>query len=56
VRRCLGEALALFEIKLVLATIVSNYQLALADDQPETPRRRGITLAPNRGVKMLILA
>ncbi|WP_414541524.1 cytochrome P450 [Nostoc sp. CCY0012] len=54
VRRCVGEALALFEMKLVLATILSRYQLALADDQPEVPRRRGVTLAPGRGVNMVI--
>lgn len=54
VRRCLGEALAVFEMKLVLATILSRYQLALADHQPEVPRRRGVTLAPARGVKMLL--
>lgn len=54
VRRCVGEALAVFELKLVLAKIISTYQLALADDQPEVPRRRGVTLAPERGVKMMI--
>lgn len=54
VRRCLGEALAIFEMKIVLATILSRYQLALADHQPEKPRRRGITLAPANGVKMVI--
>lgn len=54
VRRCMGEALAIFEMKLVLATILSKYQLALADEQPEVPRRRGITLAPGRGVNMVI--
>ncbi|MCC5639946.1 cytochrome P450 [Nostoc sp. CHAB 5844] len=53
-RRCLGEALAVFEMKLVLATILSKYQLALADNQPEVPRRRGVTLAPARGVKMVM--
>jgi cytochrome P450 family 110 len=53
-RRCLGEALAMFEMKVVLATILSRYQMALADTQPETPRRRGVTLAPERGVKMVI--
>ncbi len=54
VRRCIGDALAQFEMKLVLATILSRYELALADNQPETPRRRGVTLAPARGVKMVI--
>jgi unspecific monooxygenase len=53
-RRCIGDALASFEMKLVLATILSRYQLALADNQPEIPQRRGVTLAPSRGVKMVI--
>jgi cytochrome P450 family 110 len=55
VRRCVGDALALFEIKLVLATILSNYQLELVDSRPEYPQRRGVTLAPARGVKMRLL-
>ncbi len=54
VRRCVGEALAVFELKLVLAKILSSYELALVDDQPEVPRRRGVTLAPGRGVNMMI--
>jgi cytochrome P450 family 110 len=54
VRRCLGEALAMFEMKLALATILSRYQLALVDRQPEVSQRRGVTLAPARGVKMMI--
>ena len=54
VRRCLGEALAIFEMKLVIATILSNYQLSLIDSKPEIPRRRGVTLAPAKGVKMVI--
>jgi unspecific monooxygenase len=54
VRRCLGETLAWFEIKLVLATIISNYQLQLIENKPEFPRRRGITLTPSRGVKMIL--
>ncbi|MGV2829697.1 cytochrome P450 [Myxosarcina sp. GI1(2024)] len=51
-RRCIGEALAQFELKLVLATVVSQYQLALASNRPEKPQRRGVTLAPAGGVKM----
>ncbi|BBD57962.1 cytochrome P450 [Nostoc sp. HK-01] len=53
-RRCIGEALAMFEIKLVLAKILSSYELVLADSQPERPQRRGVTLAPGNGVKMVI--
>lgn len=52
-RRCIGEAFAQFEMKLVLSTILQNYTLSLADTQPEYPRRRGVTLAPARGVKMV---
>ena len=51
-RRCIGEALAKFELKLVLATVVSGYQLTLVGDSPEKPQRRGVTLSPAGGVKM----
>ena len=54
VRRCMGEALALYELKLALATIALNYELELADQTPEVPRRRGVTLAPARGVRMVM--
>jgi cytochrome P450 len=53
-RRCIGEALAMFEMKLVLATILSRYELALAEQKLEQPRRRGVTLAPGTGVKMVM--
>ncbi|WP_414581664.1 cytochrome P450 [Scytonema sp. PCC 10023] len=52
-RRCVGAALAMFEMKLVVATIVSNYQLALADSRPVKPQRRGFFLAPAAGFKMV---
>ncbi|WP_242040948.1 cytochrome P450 [Leptolyngbya sp. FACHB-261] len=54
VRRCIGEALASFEMKLVLATVLRRYELALADHSPEHPKRRGVTLAPARGVRMVM--
>ncbi|WP_138503956.1 cytochrome P450 [Nostoc sp. PA-18-2419] len=54
VRRCMGEALALFEIKLALATVVSHYDLALVEQRLEQPQRRGFNLAPGSGVKMVI--
>lgn len=53
-RRCIGEALAQFEMKLALATLLTHYDMALAETKPESPRRRGVTLAPARGVKMVI--
>lgn len=53
-RRCLGYALAQLEMKLVLATILSKYQLALAADKPVKLQRRGFTLAPADGVRMVM--
>ena len=51
-RRCIGEALAQYEMKLVLATVLTQYELTLADT--ETPQRRGVTLAPAKGVRMVM--
>ena len=53
-RRCLGYALAELEMKLVLATTLSKYQLALAEDKPVRLQRRGFTLAPTGGVRMVM--
>ena len=52
-RRCVGEALAQFEMKIVIATILSNYKLELSDRRPVKPQRRGVTLAPAGGIKMI---
>ena len=52
-RRCIGYALAMVELKLALATIVSEYDLELASDKPEIPARRGVTLGPKKGVQMI---
>lgn len=53
-RRCIGLAFALFEMKLVLATILRKKQLALADKRPVKPIRRAGTLAPSGGVRMVL--
>ncbi|WP_017316765.1 cytochrome P450 [Mastigocladopsis repens] len=54
VRRCVGEALAMFEMKLALATLLSRYEFTLDSDRPEQGQRRGVTLAPAGKVKMII--
>ena len=54
VRRCPGDALAMFEMKLVLATLVSNYQLALTDQKSVKPQRRGANFPP-ASLKMVML-
>jgi cytochrome P450 len=55
-RRCVGAALAQLEMKLVLSTILSQCELALATDRPVRPRRRGLTLGPGDGVVMRQMA
>ncbi len=52
-RRCVGAALAQYELKLVVATLLSHYRFCLATDQPEVAKRRGVTLAPAKGVPMI---
>jgi unspecific monooxygenase len=54
-RRCIGEALAQYEMKLSLASILSRHQLSLADRQPEKAQRRGVTLAPAGEVQMYVV-
>lgn len=53
-RRCIAEALAQMEMKLVLATLLSQYELALADQRPVKPQRRNTFLIPTGGVKMVL--
>ncbi|MBE9126998.1 MULTISPECIES: cytochrome P450 [unclassified Coleofasciculus] len=54
-RRCVGFALAQMEMKLVLASILSRYQLTLADTKPVKPQRRGFTVSPEGGVRMMVI-
>ena len=51
-RRCIGMAFALYEMKLVLATILLNYPLILAERRPVKPTRRGLTMTPAGGVRL----
>jgi cytochrome P450 len=53
-RVCIGGTFALFEMKLVLATILLRYQLALVDKRPEKPKFGGLLCSPASGVKMVI--
>lgn len=52
-RLCVGYALAMLEMKLVLGTVLSRYQLALANNQPVKPKRRGPAVSPSDGVPMI---
>ncbi|MEH2274208.1 MAG: cytochrome P450 [Nostoc sp.] len=53
-RRCIGMAFALFEMKLVLATVLSHWQMELVDSKPVQPVRHGILFVPAGGVQMLV--
>ena len=55
-RRCIGAALALYEMKLILATLLRAVTLELtpASDRPNPPRRRGFTLGPTRPVRLRV--
>jgi cytochrome P450 len=53
-RRCLGAAFAIYEMKLVLATILASFDLELLD-RDVVPVRRNITMGPRGGVRMRVL-
>ncbi|MEH2290829.1 cytochrome P450 [Nostoc sp.] len=53
-RGCIGGAFSMYELKLVTAIILSNFELSLADKRPVHPVRRGITIVPSGGVKMVV--
>lgn len=50
-RRCIGLAFAQYEMKLVLATILSRFQVSLVNKRPLRPVRRGLTLALPAGIQ-----
>lgn len=55
IRGCIGVAFSMYEMKLVLATILSRFSLTLADARPAHPVRRGITIVPSiSGMKMVV--
>ncbi|MEJ7602675.1 MAG: cytochrome P450 [Kofleriaceae bacterium] len=53
IRRCIGMAFALFEMRIVLQTVLPRAELRLADG-PATVVRRGITLAPSGGTRVVL--
>jgi len=53
IRRCIGMAFAQFEMRVVLQTVVPRVRLRLADG-PARVVRRGITLAPSGGTRVVL--
>jgi cytochrome P450 family 110 len=54
-RRCLGMAFALFEMKRVLATLMTQFRFELPNLRPIKPVRRGVTLAPPASLSLRFL-
>ena len=54
VRRCLGAAMATVEIKTVLPEIVSRVDLRLAPGYRMRPVLRAVTIAPSRGMPVVV--
>ena len=54
-RRCIGEALAMYEMKLVLAKVLQKYRFELMTNKRLKASRRGLVMAPEGGVTMRYL-
>jgi cytochrome P450 len=54
IRRCLGAAFALMEIRVVLAEIAAHVDAAPARPEREPTARRAITLIPGRGAEVVL--
>jgi len=54
-RRCIGAAFALYEMKMVLAAMLERVDARLASDHVRVIRR-GVTLAPSDGLPILVTA
>jgi cytochrome P450 len=54
VRRCIGAAFAMQEMKIVLREILTRVRLSAADPAPEPPRVRHVTIVPARGARVVV--
>jgi len=53
-RRCLGAAMAAYEMRLVLGTVLPRYRLRLASLRPDRGKARAVNAGPAHGVKMIV--
>ena len=54
IRRCIGAAFAEYEMRIILRAILERAELRAADPRPERVRVRNITLAPQRGARIVL--
>lgn len=52
-RRCIGAAFALYEMRIILGTLLATQRFSAAGATPEHPVRRSITIGPSRRVTMV---
>ena len=55
IRRCIGMAFAMFEMKMVLAQVLRRTRMVLDSKEPIRPMRRAITLVPSGGPRVRVL-
>jgi len=53
-RRCLGASFAVLEMKIVLRAVLTRCEVRAASPAPERTRRRGITLSPSGGARVVL--
>ncbi len=53
-RRCIGAAFATYEMMMVLATLLHNFQFELLEHRPVVPKRKNVTMGPSTSVRMRI--
>lgn len=54
-RRCIASALGMLLMKLTVFTVLTKYEVQLADNIPERPQRRGpMVIGAKRGVRLII--
>jgi cytochrome P450 len=52
-RRCLGAALAMEEMRIVLGEIARRTDLVVTDETPERPTHRNVTMIPGQGGRVI---
>lgn len=54
-KRCMGAAFGLHEMKVTVATVLRGFRIALRHGHPTGARPRTITVAPRRGVDLVLV-
>jgi cytochrome P450 len=54
IRRCLGASFALYEMKVVIPTILRRLEVTAASPAPDRIRRRAVTFAPERNAMVVV--